>query len=93
MSGYRLNQLGFMDVRIVAGRIVLYRACLVSLLYRACLVSLSLIPQLSRDGLADSGFICDKTAVVCATIKERLCSLKEHNFDNQDREKEATYLE
>ena len=54
-----------MDVRIVAGRIVLYPACL---------VSLSLIPQLSRDGLADSGFTCiwDKTAVVCATIKERL---------------------
>jgi hypothetical protein len=55
-----------MDVRIVAGRIVLYLAFL---------VSLSSVPQFSRDGPADSGFIWDKTAVVCATIKERLCIL------------------
>jgi len=54
-----------MDVRIVAGRIVLYRAFL---------VSLPSIPQLSRNGPADSGFVWDKTAVVFATIKERLYS-------------------
>ena len=66
ISGSRVNQPGFMDVRIVARRIVLYRTFL---------VLVPSVPQLSRDGPADSGFVWDKTAVVCATIKERLCTL------------------
>jgi hypothetical protein len=50
----------------VAGKIVMNPA------FR---VSPSSVPQLSRDGLADSVFVWDKISVACATIEERLCAL------------------
>jgi hypothetical protein len=36
------------------------------------LLSLTWAPQMSRDVPADAGFLCDKTAVFVAAIKETL---------------------